>query len=135
MYILGKPKVAFRETLVSPCEFDYLHKKQSGGQGQYGRVVGILEPLGPNKNTLLEFVDETVGTNIPKQYIPGIRRGYLAMAEKGLLTGNKLSGLKFRLIDGAHHIVDSSELAFFLAAQGAIKEGMCINNFLEDREV
>lgn len=121
--ILGKPKVAFRETLVNPCEFDYLHKKQSGGQGQYGRVVGILEPLGPNKNTLLEFVDETVGTNIPKQFIPGIRRGYLAMAEKGLLTGNKLSGLKFRLIDGAHHIVDSSELAFFLAAQGAIKEG------------
>lgn len=123
MSILGKPKVAFRETLVNPCEFDYLHKKQSGGQGQYGRVVGILEPLGPNKNTLLEFVDETVGTNIPKQFIPGIRRGYLAMAEKGLLTGNKLSGLKFRLIDGAHHMVDSSELAFFLAAQGAIKEG------------
>lgn len=126
--ILGKPKVAFRETLVNPCEFDYLHKKQSGGQGQYGRVVGILEPLGPNKNTLLEFVDETVGTNIPKQFIPGIRRGYLAMAEKGLLTGNKLSGLKFRLIDGAHHMVDSSELAFFLAAQGAIKEGNFINN-------
>lgn len=86
-------------------------------------MTGIIEPLGPNKNTLLEFVDETVGTNIPKQYIPGIRRGYLAMAEKGLLTGNKLSGLKFRLIDGAHHIVDSSELAFFLAAQGAVKEG------------
>lgn len=85
--------------------------------------MGILEPLGPNKNTLLEFVDETVGTNIPKQFIPGIRKGYLAMAEKGLLTGNKLSGLKFRLIDGAHHMVDSSELAFFLAAQGAIKEG------------
>lgn len=120
----GKPKVAFRETLVSPCEFDYLHKKQSGGQGQYARVTGVLEPLGPNKNTLLEFVDETVGTNIPKQFIPGIRRGYLALAEKGLLTGNKLSGLKFRLIDGAHHIVDSSELAFFLAAQGAVKEGM-----------
>lgn len=83
--IPGKPKVAFRETLGSPCEFDYLHKKQSGGQGQYGRVTGVLEPLGPNKNTLLEFVDETVGTNIPKQFIPGIRRGYLAMAEKGLL--------------------------------------------------
>lgn len=120
---LGKPKVAFRETLVSPCEFDYLHKKQSGGQGQYARVSGILEPLPPNKNTLLEFVDETVGTNVPKQFIPGIRRGFLAMGEKGLLTGNKLSGLKFRLLDGAHHIVDSSELAFFFASQGAIKEG------------
>lgn len=121
--VMGKPKVAFRETLVAPCEFDYLHKKQSGGQGQYARVTGILEPLPPSRNTFLEFVDETVGTNIPKPYIPGVRRGFLEMAEKGLLTGNKLSGLKFRLIDGAHHIVDSSELAFYLAAQGALKEG------------
>lgn len=120
--VLGKPKVAFRETLVSPCEFDYLHKKQSGGQGQYARVIGVLEPLPPHKNTLLEFVDETVGTNVPKQFIPGVRKGFLAMAERGLLAGQKLSGLKFRLIDGGHHIVDSSELAFFLASQGAIKE-------------
>ncbi|KAG5880215.1 hypothetical protein JTB14_019005 [Gonioctena quinquepunctata] len=119
---LGKPKVAFRESLASACEFDYLHKKQSGGQGQYARVSGILEPLPAHKNTVLEFVDETVGTNIPKQFIPGVRRGYLAMAEKGLLAGQKLSGMKFRLMDGAHHIVDSSELAFFLAAQGAIKQ-------------
>ncbi|CAG9768588.1 unnamed protein product [Ceutorhynchus assimilis] len=120
--VLGKPKVAFRETLVSPVEFDYLHKKQSGGQGQFGRVTGLLEPLPPHKNTMLEFVDETVGTNIPKQYIPGIRKGFLAMAEKGLLAGQKLSGLKFRLLDGAHHIVDSSELAFFQAAQGAVRD-------------
>lgn len=120
--VLGKPKVAFRETLVSPCEFDYLHKKQSGGQGQYARVTGILEPLAAPRNTYLEFVDETVGTNVPKPFVPGVKRGFLAMAEKGLLAGQKLSGLKFRLIDGAHHIVDSSELAFFLAAQGAIKE-------------
>lgn len=121
--VLGKPKVAFRETLVAPCEFDYLHKKQSGGQGQYARVTGVLEPLPPNKNTVLEFADETVGTNVPKQFVPGVRRGFLHMAEKGLLCGQKLSGLKFRLQDGAHHIVDSSELAFFLAAQGAIRDG------------
>nr|XP_022914359.1 elongation factor G, mitochondrial [Onthophagus taurus] len=120
--VMGKPKVAFRETLVSPCEFDYLHKKQSGGQGQFARIIGVIEPLPPNRNTLLEFVDETVGTNIPKQYIPGVKRGFLTMADKGLLTGNKLSGLKFRLIDGAHHIVDSSELAFYLASQGAIRD-------------
>jgi elongation factor G len=120
--LLGKPKVAFRETLVSPCTFDYLHKKQSGGQGQYARVIGLLEPLPPHKNTVLEFVDETVGTNVPKQFVPGVRRGFLTMAEKGLLCGQKLAGLKFRLQDGGHHIVDSSELAFFLAAQGAIKD-------------
>ncbi|XP_058452533.1 elongation factor G, mitochondrial [Malaya genurostris] len=119
--VLGKPKVAFRETLVAPCEFDYLHKKQSGGQGQYARVTGMLEPLPPHLNTNVEFVDETIGTNVPKQFIPGVEKGFRQMAEKGLLSGHRLSGVKFRLIDGAHHIVDSSELAFMLASQGAIK--------------
>lgn len=119
---LGKPKVAFRETLVSACEFDYLHKKQSGGQGQYARVTGIMEPLPPHQNTVIEFVDETIGTNVPKQFIPAVDKGFRNMAEKGLLSGHRLSGVKFRLIDGAHHIVDSSDLAFMLAAQGAIKE-------------
>lgn len=119
---LGKPKVAFRETLVTPCEFDYLHKKQSGGQGQYARVTGVLEPLPPHQNTHLEFSDETVGTNVPKQFIPGIEKGFRQMAEKGLLSGHRLSGIKFRLQDGAHHIVDSSEYSFMLAAQGAIKD-------------
>ncbi|EDV32475.1 uncharacterized protein Dana_GF14034 [Drosophila ananassae] len=119
---LGKPKVAFRETLVGPCEFDYLHKKQSGGSGQYARIIGIMEPLPPNQNTLLEFVDETVGTNVPKQFVPGVEKGYREMAEKGMLSGHKLSGIRFRLQDGGHHIVDSSELAFMLAAHGAIKE-------------
>ncbi|KAB0790774.1 hypothetical protein PPYR_08543 [Photinus pyralis] len=120
--VLGKPRVAFRESLLHPCEFDYLHKKQSGGHGEFARVIGILEPLPPQKNTTLEFTDETVGTNVPKPFIPGVKRGFLLMSEKGLLSGNKLSGLKFRLIDGMHHIVDSSEHAFCLAAQGAIKE-------------
>lgn len=119
---LGKPKVAFRETLVAPCEFDYFHKKQSGGAGQYARVIGIMEPLPPDQNTILEFVDETVGTNVPKQFVPGVERGFRIMSQKGLLSGHKLSGIKFRLKDGAHHIVDSSELAFMLAAQGAVRE-------------
>uniref|UniRef100_A0A1B6EF77 Elongation factor G, mitochondrial n=1 Tax=Clastoptera arizonana TaxID=38151 RepID=A0A1B6EF77_9HEMI len=119
---MGKPKVAFRETLLSPCSFDYFHKKQSGGQGQYARVIGIIEPLPPHKNTTIEFKDETVGTNIPKQYIPGIKKGLEAMSQKGLLSGNRISGIKFRLLDGAHHIVDSSELAFNMATQGAIKQ-------------
>jgi elongation factor G len=119
---LGKPKVAFRETLTGPCEFDYLHKKQSGGSGQFARVTGIMEPLPPHLNTTLEFVDETMGTNVPKQFVPGVEKGFRQMAEKGLLSGHKLSGVKFRLQDGAHHIVDSSELAFMLAAHGAVKE-------------
>ncbi|XP_045458688.1 elongation factor G, mitochondrial [Melitaea cinxia] len=119
---LGKPKVAFRETLMSPCTFDYLHKKQSGGAGQYARVIGILEPLPPHQNTVLEFIDETIGTNVPKQFVPGVERGFLDTCQKGYLSGHKISGVKFRLQDGAHHIVDSSELAFFLAAKGAVKE-------------
>jgi len=119
---LGKPKVAFRETLLSPCEFDYLHKKQSGGAGQYARVTGIMEPLPPHQNTILEFVDDTIGTNVPKQFVPGVERGFRIVAQKGALCGHKLSGIRFRLQDGAHHIVDSSELAFMLAAQGAVRE-------------
>ncbi|VVC44206.1 Translation protein, beta-barrel domain,P-loop containing nucleoside triphosphate hydrolase,Translation [Cinara cedri] len=119
---LGKPKVAFRETLVNPFEFDYFHKKQHGGQGQYARVIGILEPLPMNENTNLDFVDETCGPNVPKQFVPGIIKGFKIMAEKGLYSGHRISGLRMRLLDGAHHMVDSSELAFILATQGAIKQ-------------
>ncbi|XP_031619076.1 elongation factor G, mitochondrial [Contarinia nasturtii] len=119
---LGKPKVAFRETLMEPCNFDYLHKKQSGGQGQYARVTGAIVPLDPHENTQLKFSDKTVGTNVPKQFVPGVKRGFLDMCEKGLLTGNKIAGIEFTLIDGAHHIVDSSEFAFYLAAQGAVRD-------------
>lgn len=76
----------------------------------------------PQKNTNIEFSDETVGTNIPKQYIPGIEKGYRAMCEKGLLSGHKVAGIRFRIIDGMHHCVDSSEFAFFQAAQGAMRD-------------
>lgn len=120
--VLGKPKVAFRETIMSPFEFDYFHKKQHGGQGQYARVIGVLEPLPPNENTNLDFVDETSGPNVPKQFVPGIIKGFKMMSEKGLYSGHRISGVRMRLLDGAHHIVDSSELAFILATQGAIKQ-------------
>ncbi|XP_071577743.1 elongation factor G, mitochondrial isoform X1 [Temnothorax nylanderi] len=120
--ILGKPKVSFRETLCEPCEFDYLHKKQSGGAGQYARVIGIMEPLPPERNTNVEFSDETVGTNVPKQYIPGVEKGFRAMCNKGLLSGHKIAGVKFRILDGMHHCVDSSEFSFFQAAQGAVRD-------------
>lgn len=120
--VLGKPKVSFREVLTEPYKFDYLHKKQSGGAGQYARVTGIMEPLPSDKNTMLEFSDETVGTNVPKQFVPGVERGFLSMCDKGYLSGHKLAGIKFRLIDGMHHCVDSSEHAFFLAAQGAVRD-------------
>ncbi|XP_064456739.1 elongation factor G, mitochondrial-like [Ornithodoros turicata] len=120
--ILGKPKVAFRESLLAPCEFDYLHKKQHGGSGQYGRVIGYMEPLPPEQNTQLLFQDDTVGTNVPKQFVPAIEKGFRMMCEKGCLTGHRIAGVRFRLVDGDHHIVDSQELSFILAAQGAVKQ-------------
>jgi elongation factor G len=119
---MGKPKVSFRESLASPIKFDYLHKKQSGGAGQYARVIGILEPLSPDKFASVEFSDETSGTNVPSQFIPAIKKGLIRAYEKGSLSGNKISGVKFRLQDGDNHIVDSNELAFMLAADGAIRQ-------------
>ncbi|CAG2100629.1 unnamed protein product, partial [Medioppia subpectinata] len=120
--VLGKPKVAFRETIVRSCPFDYLHKKQSGGAGQYGCVQGILEPLPPHQNTQNIFSDETSGPNIPKHFVPSIRKGFQQMCETGPLSGHKLIGLKFRLQDGKHHCVDSNDIAFVLAAQGAMRQ-------------
>ncbi|XP_035692521.1 elongation factor G, mitochondrial-like [Branchiostoma floridae] len=122
--VLGKPKVAFRESIMSPVQFDFLHKKQSGGSGQYGRVVGVLEPLPPSSYTKLEFSDETVGTNVPKQYVPSVERGFRMACEKGLLSGQKIAGVRFRLQDGANHAVDSSDYSFQRAAEGALKEAM-----------
>ncbi|KAK2151059.1 hypothetical protein LSH36_377g02041 [Paralvinella palmiformis] len=120
--ILGRPKVAFRETIVKRCEFNHLHKKQSGGQGQYGRVIGVLEPLPPEKFTVNEFEDATTGTNIPKQFVPAIEKGFRIACEKGSLIGHKVTGVRFILEDGAHHAVDSSDYSFQLAAEGAVKQ-------------
>lgn len=120
--ILGRPKVAFRESIISECEFDYLHKRQSGGLGQYGRVIGLLQALPPEEYTHLEFADETTGTNVPRQFVPAIEKGFRLACEKGALSGHKVSGVRFVLQDGQHHAVDSCEFSFQLAAEGAIKQ-------------
>ncbi|ESO98876.1 hypothetical protein LOTGIDRAFT_187106 [Lottia gigantea] len=110
--ILGKPKVSFRESLTRVVEFEHIHKKQTGGQGQYGKIIGYIEPLDAEENTKLIFQDNTVGNNIPKTYIPAIEKGFRKACEKGGLTGQKVAGIRIVLTDGAHHPVDSSDLAF-----------------------
>lgn len=121
--VLGKPKVAFRESLTRPIRFNYLHKRQSGGAGQFGCVIGLLEPLPIDQNTKIAFSDETSGPNVPKSFVPAIKKGFEEMCEKGPLTGHKITGIKFRLQDGKHHVVDSNDISFQLAAQGAMKQG------------
>jgi len=119
---MGKPRVAFKETLLEPINYDYWHRKQSGGRGEYARVIGVMEPLPANENTSIDFKDETTGTNVPKNFIPGVRKGFVDSCEKGGYAGQKVTGVRMRLKDGAHHQVDSSEWAFYQAAQLACQD-------------
>ncbi|WAR28656.1 EFGM-like protein [Mya arenaria] len=119
--VLGRPRVSFKESLKEPVSFDYLHKKQSGGRGEFARVSGDVAPLPVEENTKLDFQDKTVGTNVPKPFIPAVNVGFRDYCEKGPLTGHRVSGVVFNLRDGANHPVDSSDRAFQHAAHGAMK--------------
>ena len=121
--VLGKPKVSFRETLFSSkVPFDHWHRKQTGGRGEYARVIGYIEPLPAHLNTTNEFVDKTTGTGVPSNFKPGIKKGFFDYCNKGKLTGNKIQGVRMVLTDGAHHPVDSSDWAFYQASQFAMDE-------------
>jgi len=119
---VGAPQVAYRETITKPTEINYTHKKQSGGAGQFARVVIQFSPLEPGNGFIFE--SKIVGGNIPKEYIPGVEKGLEQIKETGVLAGYPTIDFKATLIDGAYHDVDSSTLAFEIAAKAAFREAM-----------
>ncbi|MDJ1258056.1 MAG: elongation factor G [Candidatus Midichloria sp.] len=118
---IGAPQVAYRETITKAYEIDYTHKKQSGGAGQFARVKILFEPL--ELGAGFNFESKVVGGNVPKEYIPAVEKGIEAISAGGVLAGYPLIDFKATLLDGAYHDVDSSALAFEIAAKAAFKEG------------
>ena len=115
----GMPRVAYRETITRKGEFNYTHKKQTGGSGQFGRVSGFMEPIEDE----FEFVNKVTGGRIPTQYIPACEKGFQGCMEKGPKMEFPVTGIRITLEDGAFHAVDSSEMAFQAAARGGFLEG------------
>ncbi len=120
--VTGKPQVAFRETIAKKALFDYTHKKQTGGSGQYAKVCGYIEPIPPEEGKDFEFVDDIVGGKIPREFIPAVEKGAIEQLKRGNLIGFETVRVRFVLNDGAYHDVDSSEMAFRIAAMAAIRE-------------
>jgi elongation factor G len=120
--ITGQPQVAYRETIGNQADFDYTHKKQTGGSGQFAKVVGKLVPIPAEEEKNYEFVDNIVGGRIPKEYIPACDKGFQEQMAKGPLIGFPIVNVKCELDDGAYHDVDSSEMAFRICAMAAFRQ-------------
>jgi elongation factor G len=116
---VGKPQVAYRETIRQHAEYDYTHKKQTGGSGQYARVKLKVDP-NPEKD--FEFENDVTGGNIPKEFIPAIEKGVIEALEGGILAGYPVNNIKVTVYDGAYHEVDSSEMAFKICGSICVKE-------------
>jgi elongation factor G len=119
---IGAPQVAYREKITRTITKDYTHKKQTGGTGQYAKVKLVLEPKEPG--TGFEFESKIIGGNVPKEFIPGVEKGIESVLGSGVLAGFPVVDLKVSLIDGGYHEVDSSALAFEIAARSAMREGL-----------
>jgi elongation factor G len=119
---VGAPQVAYRETITQPTSVDYTHKKQSGGAGQFAKVVLDFEPLKKGEGVI--FDSKIVGGRVPKEYIPGVEKGIKLSTETGFLAGFPVIDFKCTLVDGAFHDVDSSVMAFEIAARAAFREAM-----------
>jgi elongation factor G len=119
---IGEPQVAYRETISHEAEIDYTHKKQSGGSGQFARVKMVISPTEPGEG--YSFESKIVGGNVPKEYIPGVEKGIQSVMDSGPLAGFPVIDFKVALLDGAYHDVDSSVLAFEIAARAGMREGL-----------
>jgi elongation factor G len=120
---IGKPQVAYRETIRGAVEAEGKFVRQSGGRGQYGHVWIKLEPLPEDTEAVYQFVDEVVGGSVPREYIPAVGKGIEEQMQNGVLAGYPLIGVKATLFDGSFHEVDSSEMAFKIAGSMALKAG------------
>ena len=121
---VGAPQVNYRETIKKPAPFDYTHKKQSGGSGQYGCVVGDIFPLEPEVEENFSFQNHIKGGNIPTEYIPACEKGFEDIMEKGPLAGYPMIKVGVNLRDGKYHDVDSSDMAFRITARGAMRQAI-----------
>ena len=119
---VGAPQVAYRETISKPYDCDYTHKKQTGGSGQFARVKIQFEPINPEDG--FEFENKVVGGNVPREFIPGVEKGLTTAMQTGVIAGFPVTGVKATLYDGASHDVDSSVMAFEIAARAAFREGV-----------
>lgn len=114
----GQPEVAYRESIGAEAAFNYTHRKQSGGRGQFAKIAGAIRPIEGDS----AFLDKITGGAIPNTFIPSVEKGFMASLEKGDLTGFPVVGIEFELNDGSYHPVDSSQLAFEIAAKAAFRE-------------
>jgi elongation factor G len=119
---VGAPKVSYREAPTRPTEYDYKHKKQTGGSGQYAHIVGDLAPMPEESEENFEFENKVVGGRIPREYIPSVEKGFRMSMEKGPIAGFPIVGVKATLADGSYHDVDSSDMAFQLCARTGFRE-------------
>jgi elongation factor G len=119
---VGAPQVAYRETITRPVEIDYVHKKQTGGSGQFARIKIVVEPNEKGKG--FEFENKSVGGVVPKEYVPGVQKGLQSVIGSGFLAGFPVVDVKVALVDGAYHEVDSSAIAFEIAARSAFREAL-----------
>ncbi|WP_101759827.1 elongation factor G [Oceanicoccus sp. KOV_DT_Chl] len=120
--VVGQPQVAYRETITQPVEDSYTHKKQSGGSGQFGKIDYRIKPGEPG--TGFQFNSVVVGGNVPKEFFPAVEKGFKSMMEQGPLAGFPVLDVEVELYDGSYHAVDSSAIAFEIAAKGAFRQSM-----------